>query len=258
MKKLWITALDTPEQSGGTVKALMATLHIYGIESGGHFWEDDLKKLAWLGPLGTLAERDTAAWVILGSSKSIEPSSIRYGLSLLAISLLAKKGQSFPIIILDTGEGLNAAVLPLPLRGADIYPAGLPTLGAKLVAKANLPLKPFDPGYRLNVHASEHYGVWFEIGPSGGTPWNGALLGVNGGTIDFHGYGPAGALPQKAVLEYPMQGLKLETGGKEYIAWAVQNKLDSGSSYYVRVQDIPASIVFGPLESDDGVFTIDL
>jgi hypothetical protein len=258
MKKIWITALEGPEQSGGTVQALMTTIRAYGLESGGHFWADDLDKLAWLGPLETLAERDTAVWVILGSSKSLESPSVRYGLGLLAISLQARKGQGFPILFLDTGEGLDASSLPAPLRGADIFSAGLPTLGAKLVARANLPLKPFAPGYRLNVQAGEHFGVWFEIGPAGGETWDGALLGVSGGTIDFHGAGPAGALPQKAVLEYPLQGLKLEMSGREYTAWAVKNRLDNGSSYYVRVRDIPGSIVFGPLEGDDGMYTMEL
>jgi hypothetical protein len=57
-------------------------------------------------------------------------------------------------------------------------------------------------------------------------------------------------LPQKAVLEYPQQGLKLNAGEKDYTAWAVRNRLDSGSSYYVRVQGEPEAILFGP--PDDG------
>jgi hypothetical protein len=259
MKKIWITALDAPENSGAAAQALMATVRAYGLETGGHFWADDLKTLAWLGPLESLSERDTAVWVILGSRKNLEPASVRYGLGLLALSVQAKKGPGFPLLFLDTAEGLDAGALPVPLRGADIYSAALPTLGAKLVAKANLPLKPFDPGYRVNIHASEHFGVWFEIGPSGDALWSGALLGTSGGVIDFHGAGPAGSLPQKAVLEYPMQGIKLEMGDREYTAWAVQNKLDRGSSYFVRVRDNPGSIVFGPLEQgeQDGFFRID-
>ncbi len=259
MKKIWITALEGPEQASGAVQALMTVLHGYGIESGGHFWTDDLEKLGWLGPLETLAERDTAVWVILASAKSLEKPSVRYGLGLLAISVQARKGQGFPILILDTGEGLDSSTLPVPLRGADIFPAGLPTLGAKLVARANLPQKPLDPGYRLNIQAGERFGVWFEIGPANGENWDGALLGVSGGEIDFHGAGPAGALPQKAVLEYPMQGLKLEVNGKEFTAWAVQNRLDAGSSYYVRVREIPSGIVFGPLNQDEsgGMYVVD-
>ncbi|MHB9030713.1 MAG: hypothetical protein ACYC9O_18250, partial [Candidatus Latescibacterota bacterium] len=243
MKKIWITALDAPEQSGSTAQALMATVRAYGLESGGHFWADDLKAMAWLGPLESLSERDTAAWVILGSRKSLEPASVRYGLGLLALSVQAKKGLGFPILFLDSAEGLELSALPFPLRGAYVFPAGLSGIGAKLAARANLPLKPFDPGYRVNIHASEHFGVWFEIGPSGDATWSGALLGTAGGLIDFHGAGPAGSLPQKAVLEYPMQGLTLELRGREYTAWAVQNKLDRGSSYYVRVRDIPSGIV---------------
>jgi len=48
------------------------------------------------------------------------------------------------------------------------------------------------------------------------------------------------------------QGLKLAVGEREYVAWAVQNKLDSGSSYYVRIKDVPKAILFGPFaECDD-------
>jgi hypothetical protein len=259
MKKIWITALDTPEQSGATAQALMAVTRSYGLETGGHFWTDDLKTMAWLGPLESLTDRDTAVWIILGSRKNLESSSVRYGLGLLALSVQAKKGFGFPIFFLDTGEGIDVSALPFPLRGVDILPAGNTALGAKLAAKANLPLKPFDPGYRMNIHASEHFGVWFEIGPSGDAIWNGALLGTAGGVIDFHGAGPAGSLPQKAVLEYPMQGLKLELKGREYAAWAVQNTFDRASSYYVRVREIPFGIVFGPLEQgeNEGFFSID-
>ncbi len=256
MKKIWITALDAPEQSGSIAHALMAAAQAYGLEAGGHFWADDLKTMAWLGPLETLSEREISAWVILGSKASLERPSVRYGLGLLALSALAKKGQGFPILFLDTAEGLDVVSLPTPFRGADVYSCNLPSLGAKLVAKANLPRKHFDPGYRLNIHASEHFGVWFEAGPSGGDSWNGALLGTAGGLIDFHGVGPAGALPRKATLQYPMQGLKLEIQGREYTAWAVQNKLDCDLSYYVRVREIPGSVVFGPLEQggSEGVY----
>ncbi len=256
MKKIWITALEAPEQSGAQVQALMALVRSYGLEGGGHFWQDDLPKAAWLGALESLAERETALWIIAASKKSLESASVRYGLGLLSLTVQAKRGYGFPIFVLDTDEGLDAASLPAPLRGAELFPIGFSSLGAKLAARANMPMKPLNPGYRLDLHASEHFGLWFEVGPDTGETWNGALLGVAGGAIDFHGVGPAGALPHKAVLEYPMQGLTLESGGKEYTAWGVQNHLDSDTSYYVRVRDIPESMVFGPLEGGDGVFSV--
>ena len=49
-----------------------------------------------------------------------------------------------------------------------------------------------------------------------------------------------------------MKGLKLALGEKDCTAWAVKNPLDRASSYYVRVQGEPESILLGPLaEGDD-------
>ena len=49
-----------------------------------------------------------------------------------------------------------------------------------------------------------------------------------------------------------MQGLKMTLGEKEHTAWAVKNRLDSGASYFVRVQGEPESILLGPFpEGDD-------
>jgi hypothetical protein len=93
-------------------------------------------------------------------------------------------------------------------------------------------------------------GQWFEVGPVD-ADWSGAMFGVCGAEIDAHGVGPSGQLPQKAVLEYPMQGLKMTLGEKEHIAWAVKNRLDSDSSYYLRVKDEPESVLFGPFSEGD-------
>ena len=89
-----------------------------------------------------------------------------------------------------------------------------------------------------------------------------AMFGVAGGdaTIDTHGFGPAGQLPERCVLNYPMQGLKLQLGGRDFTAWAIQNPVDDHSSYYLRVKEAPAAILFGAFpESDDAeAFTIQL
>ena len=48
-----------------------------------------------------------------------------------------------------------------------------------------------------------------------------------------------------------MQGLKLQLGDDEYIAWAVKNIIDENTSYYVRFADIPGSILFGQLPAEE-------
>jgi len=248
MKKIWITSLARDEKA---VAAVLGVARSYGLEADGHFWTDDLSHMAWLAPKETLAAPETSLWVILGSGKDMTAPSVRYGMSLLTLSVQGDKGPGFPVLWLDTDEGLSSESLPGPLRGADILAAAEPSLGAKLVARANVPPRPVSTDYRLAVHANPGFGVWFETGPGRGLAWNGALLGVSGGAVDAHGVGPAGAIPQRAVLKYPVKGLTLALGDREYTAWAVQNDLDDGRSYYARVQEVPEGLLFGPYTQDD-------
>jgi len=47
-----------------------------------------------------------------------------------------------------------------------------------------------------------------------------------------------------------MKGLKVSLGDKEYVGWSVQNELDAQSSYFVRIEGCPESILFGPYSGD--------
>jgi hypothetical protein len=111
----------------------------------------------------------------------------------------------------------------------------------------------------LDIIANERIGQWFEVRPTQST-WPGVMFGVAGAKILFHAVGPKGQLPSKTVLNYPMEGLKLEMGEKEYIAWATQNELNAETSYYVKVEGFPDSILFGPYSSEESadVFTLKL
>jgi len=259
MKGVWITALDGPEKATAQVQTLLGGLRTYGLDGNGHFWTDDLKNMAWMGPREKLEDKNTALWVILGSKASLEPKSVRYGLSLLTLGMRSTRGYGFPVVVLDTGDGIDPATLPGPLRGAEVLPFSGPPWGAKLAARAGTPVKPLETGYRIDVFAQTSIGVWLEIGPAGETVWEGAMAGVTGGGIDFHAVGPAGRLPEKATLEYPLQGLTLKLGEKDYTAWAVKNRLDGASSYFVRLTGEPEGLVFGPFEAGDdaGMFVVD-
>jgi len=248
MKKVWITSLARNEEQVGK---LLSTAKQYGLDANGHFWTDDLKHMAWQAPMENIIDPEASLWMIMGSEKDLESDSVRYGLSLLALAVQAKKGHGFHMIWVGTEGAVKVENLPTPFRGADVVEVSNASLGAKIVAKANIPVSKIDIEYRLDIHANPGLGVWLEIGPGVGHEWAGALLGVAGGDIDAHGVGEAGKLPRKAVLEYPMQGLKLELGDTAYTAWAVQNKLDENQSYYVRIQDIPKSLLFGPYAQDE-------
>ncbi len=248
MKKIWITSLDHDQKK---VQKIMASLKKYALDANGHFWEDDLKKMAWLASRSQLTDADTALWIILSDDKNLAEASVRYGLAMLTLSAQNVQGHGFPIILAHQGQLPQTDDLPTPLQGAVILDVDNPALGAKVVAKVHTPSKKIAAEYRADIYALPQLGQWFEVGP-GNSAWEGVLFGVHGAEIDAHGVGPAGRLPDKAVVEYPMKGLKIDLKGKEYIAWAVKNRLEADSSYYVRVKGEPESVILGPLsESDD-------
>ncbi len=256
MKTIWITALAKDHQR---VQRTMDMCRKYGLDANGHFWEDNLKEMKWLGPREPLTHPDTALWLILSDDEMLAAPGVRFGLSMLALSVQGVRGHGLPVMLVHPVDPPAAESLPTPLRNADLLKADNPALGAKIVAKANMPARATTPEYRLDVYALPQLGLWLEAGPTGGE-WTGVMAGVCGGEIDAHGVGPAGKLPEKAVLEYPMEGLKLTLGGREYTAWAVHNRLDPGLSYFVRVRGEPDGLILGPLaEGDDAeVFSLDL
>ena len=259
MKKVvWITVLNK-EKHEEIAKKLYQTVSQYGLGAAGHFWQDALEQMAWSTPREDLVKKETSLWIIVGSQEDFSNERIRYGLSLLTIGVHSQKGHGFPIIIAVTDGEIKTDDLPTPLKGADVLPAAGATLGPKITAKANMPVKKVPTDYRLDIYGVQGIGQWFEIGPEEGD-WSGVMFGTAGGEISAHGVGPMQKLPERSVLEYPMKGLKLQLGDNEYTAWAVKNTLTSNDSYYLRVNDYPSSLVFGPMsEGDDAdVYVINL
>jgi hypothetical protein len=105
--------------------------------------------------------------------------------------------------------------------------------------------------FRLGVIAQKLLGQWLELGPREGE-WHGAMIGTaEGGTITHHAVGPKGQLPERAVLEYPLQGLEAELAGTKFTAWAVQNRLGPVESYFVRIEGRPARLILGQHPESD-------
>lgn len=248
MKTIWVTSLGRDE---GTAKRLAGQLRNYGIAMNGHFWEDDLAKSAWAGPRKELLDPKVELWAILGSAKELSEPSLRYGLSLLSITVQAGRTAPLPVVICSTGGPLPAAeTLPTPMKGFGVLSAADAALGAKLLARIHTPKGEVRSAYRMDVYGGPQIGQWFEVGGTD-QAWTGGLFGVSGGEITFHAVGPKGKLPEKSVLQYPSQGLRLQLGEREYTGWAVRNELDPGTSYFVKVEGAPESIVFGPLPESD-------
>ncbi|MFH1019079.1 MAG: hypothetical protein V1782_00500 [Pseudomonadota bacterium] len=253
-KSVWISILEKNEGLGKMIFEEMAR---YGLEPGGHFWEDDLANFAWAGAIPEMVKDNCGAWIIVGQASRFAEPATRQGLALLALAVQAVRGHDFPILLSPAGGKVEVATLPTPLRGAESVPAGL---GVKAVARANAKRIPVPQDYRLAVHPLPGLGLWFELGPAR-DPWQGAFLGcagAAGSTPDAHGVGLAGVIPQNSTLNYPVCGLKLALSDREFTAWGVHNQLSPAESYFVRVTGTPESLVFGPFpdEDDAEVFTV--
>ncbi len=255
-KNVWITILEKNEGLG---RMIFEEMGKYGLSPSGHFWEDDLDKMAWAGAVQELTNTNCGVWVIVGQSASFAAPTIRQGLALLAMAAQAAHGHGFPILLSPSGGKVAEDDLPTPLRGAEVVQSGL---GVKAVARANAKRVEISSEYRLAVHPLPGLGLWLELGPSR-DPWKGAFLGCAGVekvSPDAHGVGLSGTIPQNSTLNYPVRGMKMELGDREFTAWGVHNELTPAESYYVRVAGTPEALAFGPFPDQDDaeVFTVSL
>ncbi|MBN9359572.1 MAG: hypothetical protein J0I15_24240 [Herbaspirillum huttiense] len=244
MKTVWMTSLANDP---ARVQAFTGVLKRYGLDVKGHFWADDAQKMTWRVALDALLQAQAAVWLVLADEAELARPGVRYGLSLLAASLGERAGHGFPLVFIWRGKVPDAAMLPPLLRNALHLEEAGAAWPAKIVAKANMPAKVEPPEYRLHVSGDEKLGQWFEIGPRAGQ-WDGVVFGVagEGAEIDFQAVGDAGGLPEKTILEYAQQGMKLQIGEQEYTAWAVRNQVGADQSYYARVKGCPHSLLFMP------------
>jgi len=247
-KKIWISAFDCPKE---TVQSVIAKLQTYGLAADGHFFTDDLEKMAWAAPRKELLDSNVSMWLLLCTAKSLAQDSFRYGLAMLALAVQAERGANFPIVILQIGdEKIAPGSLPTPLAKAKLLPLAGDTYGAKLLAIVHTPVQATQPEYRIDVYGIPNVGQWFEIGPANNN-WKGAIFAVSDGKIKLHAVGPARQLPEKSILNYPQQGLEIEVGENKFTAWAVQNELTPESSYYLKVEETPEKIMFCPYSSEE-------
>lgn len=250
MKRLWLTSMSRDEKA---VKDILANLKKYGLEASGHFWKDNLEKMEWIAPREEIISNDTVIWAIFLTGDCLNRDSTRYGLSLLTITVRAKRGLDFPIIFLKDKNFLMPEEIPTPLRGIDVLDITSPTVFAKLVAIFHRsPAKnTSELDYKVDVYGNQQIGQWFEVGPGTNFQWEGAIFGVSNGEITFHAVGKKGRLPERAILNYPIKDMKLALGEEEFISWAVQNPIGPDDSYFVQVKGYPSSIVFGPFSQND-------
>lgn len=246
-KQLWLTSLSS-DRTGPS--ALAARLGAYGFDVAGSIWNDDNERMGWQESREMLLKPDLAGWLVLAAAEELAKPSVRYGLSLLALSVAAARPQLPSFLVLPGTKAAEPDPLPTPLAAFHPLQLDEATLCAKVVAKTSVPPQNRVSDYRLDIIGDQQVGQWFEVGPRQGL-WKGALFGVCGGEINFQAVGPTGALPKDTVLNYPVQGMTLSIGSREYTAWGVANELPVGTSYLARVTGSPEAVVFGPFPEND-------
>lgn len=256
-KLVWLTALAPDERA---VDAVMELMEVKGIEVHGALWENDLKGVGWMIGSEELLDKNVGLWVILGEKQHLLDPDIRYGLSMLAIHVIAKRGINFPVMFLHADREPIRIDLPQPLAGLEMVPLQADHLDSKLMDRLQMSGNEHPSEFFLNVHGNKKIGQWFEVGPRKDS-WNGAMFGIaGGGKIIFHVAGPRGKLPEKAELDRPLKGLKMTVGGRQFHTWAIRNRLDEDESYFVKVSGAPLAILFGSysVDEDAGVFVTEL
>lgn len=253
MKKTWITSLAHDENYA---QKIIAQLKTYRVPVDGSFWVNDLPKMAWYDSCDLLANLDVAAWVIIVDVTTTANKDIFKGLSALALTVAAKREYQLPIILVANNCNIEYELLPTVLKDALIV-TDITKLGVKVVAAINQPAKALSHEYRIRFHPLNELGLWLEIGPTTGV-WDGVILGVSDSEINFQACGDAGTLPEKCVLEYPEQGLKMAINDIEFNGWSVCNQIDATASYYARLTQLPEQILFAnnTVEANLDAYTI--
>src|SRR5690606_8739137 len=188
--------------------------------------------------------------VLVGPAAALADPAIRGELALFRLALQTQRGTTVNGLALLAGE--PAAPAAAGTSRSDILDDWLAAVDARwparAVARAHAPVAPRWP-VRLGMHAHERLGAWLEVHPLPGHEAEGACVGVSGegASINFHAVGEAGALPERSVNEYELQGLKFDIGGLAFDAWALQNRIGEGQSYFVRVDGLPDYLAVGTL-----------
>ena len=255
MKKILLTVFENNVQD--FLIKIIAQMKKYGLNANAHLFIDDIDHLSYIQMKNELFSSEISLWAIIFDEKLYEPS-VSYAISLL--SIYCQTTLNCPIVILHKDD-VNISYEKLTTsisRLMDSIPL-LPNYESKLVAKV-YKKKPSEIDYRLNFWGNEQIGQWIEIGPAN-VEWDGAMFGINKGQILFQAVGKKGGLPEKSVLNYPIENMQFTMGNNEYTGWALQNKISTDCSYFVKVDGFPDAIVFGPFSQNDDnldVYSIDL
>lgn len=249
-KKIWLTWMATGEGAPAS-DSVIRTLKSYGLEVAGALWTDDLEKMVWSELATTLLEPSSAdLWLLAGRKAELEAPRNRYAVSLLK-AVLREMRPDLPVVCLGLDFLPAADTMPTLARSFQFLTVEEAAWPAKVVAAAFGKLAVTLSDFRFNVIAHPLIGQWFEVGPTEGE-WRGAMFGVSGeAKILAHAVGQCHELPERTILEYPIEGLKARVGDVEYTACSVQNRLEAADSYFLKVEGFPPRVIFGGHPGED-------
>jgi hypothetical protein len=251
-KKLCITWMPAGE-GAPTPDDAVAKLDSAGFDVFGARWVDDVHKHAWAELATALSEPGSAdVWVVVGRKADLDSPTNRWGLALATSVVRSKRGGSPPHMVLvgldftPTPEGLPTALRKhIMINGAGSWAAKV------ALAVRGQPAKARPEGFYLDAIGHPHIGLWLIVAPAEGE-WKGVMFGVAGGAkIQQHGVGARAELPRDTVLEFPIDEVKAEIGGDEFVGCAAKNTIGADGAYYVQVQGRPTKLFVGGYPGDE-------
>ncbi|HEX5050766.1 MAG TPA: hypothetical protein VFZ65_03240 [Planctomycetota bacterium] len=244
-KTVWLTWMAIGEGAPSPQPSVEA-LSKSGFAVTGAPWVDAPADFAWT----ELAERlvddgGPDVWVVAARRQDLANANHRFGLCMVAAMVRADRKKLPHLAIVGLDGMPQPTDLPTLLRSCKLVDGSAASWPAKVLTATISPASAPDEPFRLRVSAMKHIGLWIEVGPKHGE-WSGAMVGVAGeAKITNHAVGPQGGLPERTVLEYKLEGLELEIGSDQFTAWAVQNHLGAGDSYYVKIDGTPGKVLIG-------------
>lgn len=249
-KTVWLTWMPADDVALAPQPVVNALSKV-GLAGAGAPWIDAPADYAW-AELARQLQQDGApdAWLIAGRAADFANPAHRFGLSMVAATL-ASSDRAPHAALLGLDGTPDAQALPTVLRAAQALDGSGSAWPAKLLVALSATTSATTERFRMRAHADKMFGNWLEFGPRDGT-WAGAMVGVCGDAeITNHAVGPAGGLPERTVLEYKLEGIELEIADDAFVAWAVQNRIGSDESYYVKVDGSPSKLLIGEHPDSD-------
>lgn len=239
-KLVWISWEPGCESSVKNLRDIVTKLGSLGLEAQGVPLPRSGNLETWSSVEKAIEEnKGIAAWLVLAQPGHLQEEYYRYHLSATSTVLGQGIVGSIPVMLLNMGQG-QLPVLPNQTFGtavvADFHDGRWSSDLLKLIYQAGTS-NPSAERY-LRIHSDSIAGQWLELGPLS-EDWHGVLVGVTEkAEITHHAVGSRGLIPERCILEYPIQGMKLQAGQEEFSAWAVRNTIGLTDSYFLRIDGI--------------------